>query len=833
MYPGTITDRIGIGTTNPTAGLDVVMVTADAARLRSGDANTGLTAGHSPRILIQNTNGTTNNTEDVTFADSSSVNAQIVCINQNHTTHQSALSLQTTTSGSVMTEAVRVASTGYVGIGTTNPGTTLDAYGDQPVVRVRDDGSAGLGVYLQQANTNQGYLINEANAPLGLGANNIVHMTIGSGGLVGIGTTNPASPIHLYTASAASMYARFQDPSGTVDVGIETAGYGYLSVQSNIPLVFGTNTTERMRISAAGLVGIGTNSPGNTLDVRGALCVIRAESTTGTNSCFASYVNSGGSFYVGHEASVGSQILTGTSAYSGVISVASGYNMHFGTNGAIRMTIDSAGLVGIGTMPSTPLHVCAPGGVILVESSTGTNSTYIQFNNTAGQMYVGRERSTGGDFLNGAAYAGIIGVQDAHSMQLATSGSVQMTIDSAGLVGIGTTSPGAALDIRNTTGIVRVESTTATNACYAVFINDTGNDLFIGQESSIGASILPGSTAYSSVIFNDKPRSLHLGTSNAVCMTIDSTGKVGIGTASPVYKFHVHENVNGDCAILVYNPNAGTLAASSLRLGNDASFGTGGISVFGSGFPSSGMIHGNGTYIWNTQSGGVTLNSLAAQPIYFGTNNTERMRIDSAGNVGIGTSPSFKMHVYEASGAPYSIVDAAGVRTGMMSNSLSSTGWMGTYSAHTCYIGAAGSTSQMVLLTTGAVGIGTSPTATLDVVSSGSAPLSVTGPSTTMRMFDFTLGNDATYNIFAGLGLSTAALVGYIEIIVLNWTGVSTARWNFNGTASTLQMGVSTYFSSAIGTAAHVNVGVSGGYYYIENKSGLSRNFTAVYFGLK
>ena len=210
---------------------------------------------------------------------------------------------------------------------------------------------------------------------------------------------------------------------GNLDIADSVRHSGDVNTKITFPandtISFDTAGTERLRIMSGGAIGIHTTTGTNTISIGGAAGLgVKFHNFTSGNSSYIT-VESGDKL----QSNVG-----GTGYYTWV------------TGGAEKMRLANNGRLGIGSQtPQAKLDVSA--GAVVVNSFLKTDSgkSYIEFEHNAGATYNTRF----GSATLGAGNVGFI-----FETGLASDRLDAMVIDRFGKVGINTTTPNTALEVK-------------------------------------------------------------------------------------------------------------------------------------------------------------------------------------------------------------------------------------------------------------------------------------------------------------------------------------------------------------------------------------------------
>ena len=536
-------------------------------------------------------------------------------------------------------------------------------------------------------------------------------ITIDSSERVGIGTSSPSQKLEIHGA------IRFGDTVSDVADGGRPLIYASdgsgshtghaLVIQardgagSEIDFVTGTTPTTRMHIDSSGRVGIGTTSPNQKLNVSGG----------------RSYFGANGEAFAIGLGFNGTRTASNQTYFLGATDSATPDLQISNADGGEKVRITHAGnlLVGSTTDHEGKVQIAATNeaGLFVRDSSTSNAAPYLRVQgqrsdgntsesfsgglvlegyHTSDKVGDGKALGTiyfGGNHTNGTesniSYAAsITGIAEGAfnsatdmptclafltgdagtALKTANSdfGTERMRIASSGKVGIGNTSPLGKLTISNAAGTNAPTTVAAANTYLQLGSDDfgassngkfmigfgytdatnTNSPAYIGFEETSSSGDTKGElTFYTRDVITD--------TAPTERMRIDDSGNVGIGTTSPSTNNAqlVSFKDGGSFAYLGHNNSGGTFPKVSAL-----SFGSSAVSFTHTTNGGTNALTGS-AQIAAIQS--ASSNAVTDMAFYTtsGGSVAERMRIDSSGNVGLGTSaPDVEFHVMRSSSSP-------------------------------------------------------------------------------------------------------------------------------------------------------------------------------------
>ncbi len=566
------------------------------------------------------------------------------------------------------TEAMRIDSSGRLGIGTTIPGELLhvNTAGARDNIKVGSwsylgGGPAGYpyfgfasvytGTQWDSLHSSvPGMMLNYSASGLDIStlpanttnATATRRVTILNTGNVGIGETSPDTSLDVSgtiklanggeACSVAGHAGMFRYNSGNMEFcngsAWQTLGTGTgsgdildggnteaaditIGTNDNFDLNFETNGSTQLTVDTSGNVGIGNTTPDQLLHIdsgAAATSQIHMESNSGgANSYLKSWFN--GTEY---------SFSIGSGALPEILTLGNG-----------------TGHVGIGTpTPSTPLHIDANSpGLLRLERDTTTDSfAAIQLHNT----------SSGGSHNSSFGSKAETTLSDSYTYISGDDTSIHLAVRRDGHVGIGTTSPQAQLHVLDTgtAGTPAIDSTTvgvfqrsgsASNRSRVSVIAGTSGR----AEITFGDSSDPLESAIS---YSNTADRLQLEIAGAPRLYIANTGRTGVGEPSPDTLLDVAGTIKvadgGETCTIAADAGMFRYNTGNMEFCNGSSWQT--LSVGG----------GSGDILNGGNTGTVTIGSNTNNELRFETDNTVRMRMLGTGEIGIGiTNPTEALQI--------------------------------------------------------------------------------------------------------------------------------------------------------------------------------------------
>ena len=368
------------------------------------------------------------------------------------------------------------------------------------------DGATGYSIYnAAQADPYRGHMW-QLGGTEAMRINSSGNVGIGTSSPLGklkvtVGDVAPAASGNMNTG----VIYEVASSSRAINFGVNnTAGYSWINAafsnNSGVPdnLVLMTGATERMRIDSSGYVGIGTSSPASRLssNVSGAGSVT-ALNLTNDNNGFAVGTGSAINFGVASGSTVGAfgklEVLNQTAT------VGSNSYMAFSTRGADvlaeRMRIDSSGNVGIGiSAPSKKLEIYASAVSLQIESivrndMSGAGVAAIGFNVSSSLASETTSTKAGIGLVRSAAFGGgslCFYNNNSGAAGDFTTADERMRIDSSGvfLVGTSSTFDNVSFLITQVLGGLSTKIAGTGLTTQMSFFNDNGRVGYIGTSGT-------------------------------------------------------------------------------------------------------------------------------------------------------------------------------------------------------------------------------------------------------------------------------------------------------------------------------------------------------------
>lgn len=433
--------------------------------------------------------------------------------------------------------------------------------------------------------------------------------------MVGIGTSAPNYELQIHEPAGTLSYLQFTESSqGTAaDDGLRIGlnnGVAEISQQENNPLTFSTNSTEWMRLTNVGRLGIGETSPDVKLHVTSIDNTADIRLDDSFPFLFLNATSGNGGIQFEDDGTDRVDLYYNTSTSKLILDIAS-----LGTD---MLTFTNSGYMGIlQSNPTVPLQI--DGGT---DAALTDGTGYLMLNDESSTNLVIDDneiiaRNNGAESTLHLQTEG--GPLQLHSGQ---GGTTVVTIEDDGDMAIGTATASDRIHIYESNPRFRAESSTTGFA--GLVSKNTQREYFMGVQGA-------GDPVSGEFHIYDN-------TAGAQRLVVDASGFLGLGESNPQARLDVLDNA----------------VIGNVSIGSESSFQAASSVHAGDGFLVTPWLYTNAIEAQGERGTGsvaITVgadgNFGATDEINFITAGERRMQIRSNGEVGIGTENTNAMLTIE------------------------------------------------------------------------------------------------------------------------------------------------------------------------------------------